>query len=198
MPAVRTRSILVAITATVLCLSACSSHGGIRSSAVTPSGGTETNPAGDIPDNQAFVPFKASSGLFQISVPEGWAQSSSGKSVTFSDKYNQVRIETTPSAAAPTVDSANVNELPVIEKTVQQFVRGETTAVQRKAGTAILITYADLSAPNAVTGKTVTESVERYEFFHASQEVILTLSSPTGSDNVDPWRTTTDSLQWLG
>jgi hypothetical protein len=28
--------------------------------------------------------------------------------------------------------------------------------------------------------------------------VTLTLSAPVGSDNVDPWRTVTDSFRWAG
>jgi hypothetical protein len=42
----------------------------------------------------------------------------------------------------------------------------------------------------------VRESVERYAFWHAGQQVVLTLSGPRGADNVDPWRTITDSLRW--
>jgi hypothetical protein len=47
-----------------------------------------------------------------------------------------------------------------------------------------------------VTGKSVTEAVQRYEFWRSGQEVVLTLSAPQGSDNVDPWRTITDSFRW--
>ena len=34
----------------------------------------EVNPPGDIPDNQAFVPYTSSSGGYTISMPEGWAR----------------------------------------------------------------------------------------------------------------------------
>jgi hypothetical protein len=47
-----------------------------------------------------------------------------------------------------------------------------------------------------VTGKTGTDAIERYEFWRDGREVILTLSGPVGADNVDPWRTITESLQW--
>jgi hypothetical protein len=50
--------------------------------------------------------------------------------------------------------------------------------------------------PDTVTGKSVTEAVERYAFWGNGQEAVLTLSGPNGSDNVDPWRTITDSLRW--
>jgi hypothetical protein len=42
----------------------------------------------------------------------------------------------------------------------------------------------------------VSQDVERYEFWHSGHTLTLTLSAPVGSDNVDPWRTVTDSLQW--
>src|SRR6202165_4866228 len=34
----------------------------------------EVNPPGDIPDSQAFVTFKNSTGGYQLEVPEGWSQ----------------------------------------------------------------------------------------------------------------------------
>jgi hypothetical protein len=183
-------------SALIVALAGCSSHSSSSSGSGSPSAGTETNPAGDIPDNQAYVPFTAPTHLFEISVPEGWAQTSSGHAVLFSDKYNHVSVESVAAATAPTADTANSTELPAISKAVQNFSKGTVKIVQRKAGQAVLITYQDLSAPNAVTGKTVVEDVERYEFWHSGQEVIVTLSSPKGSDNVDPWRIVTDSVHW--
>ncbi|MGW7755716.1 hypothetical protein ACWGK6_30135 [Streptomyces violaceusniger] len=45
-------------------------------------------------------------------------------------------------------------------------------------------------------GKSVRDSVERYVFFHYGRQVVLTLTGPTGADNVDPWRIVSDSLRW--
>ena len=64
------------------------------------------------------------------------------------------------------------------------------------AGSAVLITYQADSAPNEVTGKVVADAVERYEFWDNGTTVVLTLSGPVGADNVDPWRTVTDSFRW--
>ena len=61
----------------------------------------------------------------------------------------------------------------------------------------MLVTYEADSAPNAVTGKAVREAVERYTFWRAGQQVVLTLSGPKGADNVDPWRIVTNSLVGL-
>jgi hypothetical protein len=47
-----------------------------------------------------------------------------------------------------------------------------------------------------VTGKVVRDAVERFEFWKAGEEAILSLSGPQGADNVDPWQIVSDSLHW--
>jgi hypothetical protein len=39
---------------------------------------TESNPPGDIPDNQMYVPFTPPGGRVSVKVPEGWARSGTG------------------------------------------------------------------------------------------------------------------------
>jgi hypothetical protein len=157
---------------------------------------SENNPAGDIPDNQAFVPFTPAGGFFMVSVPEGWARTTEGAATIFTDKLNAIRIETRPTAAAPNTESVSVYELPGIASSTPNFHVGTVTAVRRNAGQVMLITYQGGSPPNAVSGKTEMDAFERYEYWHAGQAIILTLSGPVGADNVDPWRTITDSLRW--
>jgi hypothetical protein len=142
------------------------------------------------------VPFSPAGGLFSVKVPEGWARSQNGAATIFTDKLNGIRIESQPAPAAPTVGSATSQELPKIRSAAHGFVPGNVTTVGRKAGQAVRITYRADSAPNPVTGKTIVDAVERYDFWHAGQEVVLTLSGPTGADNVDPWKLVTDSVQW--
>jgi hypothetical protein len=156
----------------------------------------EINSAGDIPDNQVFVPYTPAGGSFVVRVPQGWARSATGSAVVFTDKFNRVRIESVPRSQAPDVASTRAQELPQLQSSVPGFQAGQVTMVQRSAGPAVLITYQANSAPNAVTGKSVTEAVERYQFWRGGQEVVLTLSAPQGSDNVDPWRMVTDSFRW--
>ena len=157
---------------------------------------SENNPAGDIPDNQAFVPFTPAGGVFTVSVPEGWARTTEGTATIFTDKLNTVRIESRPTAAAPNTESVSVYELPAIASSTPDYRAGGITAVQRNAGQVILITYQGSSPPTPVSGKTQTYAFERYEYWHAGQATVLTLSGPVGADNVDPWRTITDSLRW--
>ncbi|MBA3523191.1 MAG: hypothetical protein H0T85_01275 [Geodermatophilaceae bacterium] len=180
----------------LLTVSACG--GGSTSSATPNATGTpaEVNPAGDIPDDQAFVPYTPPAGLFTVSVPEGWGRSEEGGATTFTDKLNSIRVETVPRASAPDVDTATAEELPQISASSHNYTAGQVSIVTRTAGDAVLITYSADSAPDPVTGKVVTDAVERYEFWRAGQEVVLTLSGPTGADNVDPWRIVTDSVTW--
>jgi hypothetical protein len=193
-------AIAAAISAIGVVLAGCGSTATAPPGASAPSGAapavSENNPGGDIPDNQAFVPFTPAGGLFTLSVPEGWAGTTEGAATIFTDKLNTVRIETRPTAAAPNTESVSVYELPAIASSTPNYRAGTVTAVQRNAGQVMLITYQGSSPPNSVTGKTQTDAFERYEYWHAGQEMILTLSGPVGADNVDPWRTVTDSLRW--
>lgn len=187
-------------------LAACGSSGGGSASSVALSGQSslgaghsgprvvETNPPGDIPDNQAFVPYTGAG--FTVMVPEGWARSSAGSSVVFSDKYNSITISSASTAQPPTPATVRAVDLPKIKAASQGFVAGMVTSVQRKAGTAVLATYHAYSAVNPVTGKVANEAVQRYTFWRGGKSVTLTLAAPVGSDNVDPWRRVTDSFTW--
>ena len=156
----------------------------------------EVNEAGDIPDNQVFVDYRAPSGGFSVAVPEGWARLEEGGAVTFTDKLNRIRVETVAASGAPTVQSVTQNDLPAIRAAAANFEAGTVKTVTRRAGTAVLATYRADAPPDPVTGKVVHDDVERYELWKAGTEALITLSSPQGSDNVDPWRTVTDSFTW--
>jgi hypothetical protein len=154
----------------------------------------ESNPPGDIPDNQAYVPYSGQG--YTVSVPEGWARTTVPSGVAFTDKYNSVTVTETRVSSAPTVESARATEVPAIQSSANGFVLNAITVMQRKAGQSVVITYHAYSPVNPVTGKVANEDVQRYEFWRSGLEVVLTLAAPVGSDNVDPWRKITDSLVW--
>src|SRR6267142_450896 len=146
------RSTTPTVSGVAAVLAAAAVLGGCGTSGTAPSGpgagsstltapAPENNPAGDIPDNQAFVPFTPPGGLFTVSVPEGWARSTDGAATIFTDKLNTVRIETRPLATAPNTESVSVDELPAIASSTAGYRPGTVTAVQRKAGPVMLITY---------------------------------------------------------
>ncbi|GAA2465669.1 hypothetical protein ACFPFX_10395 [Streptomyces mauvecolor] len=190
-----------ALTAVVLagCSSGSTPPPGSGTSSVsqTPApGATEPNPPGDIPDNQAYVPYAPGGGGFTVKVPEGWARTDSGGTTTFTDKLNRIEIAPRPAPAAPTAQSVTTQVVPVLRQQVPKFSLGKVSVVPRQAGSAVLLTYQGDTAPDPVTGKVVRDAFERYAFHSGGREVDLTLSGPVGADNVDPWRIVTDSLRW--
>jgi hypothetical protein len=198
----RTRSALIA-GAAVLALGAAGcgsssspSSNGAPAKTINPNG-PEVSPAGDIPDNQAYVAFTPPGAAYSVKVPEGWSQTSgAGGATSFTDKLNSIQMQSGPAKAALTVAGAQSAEVPKLAKTVPGYKPGKVSSVTRSAGTAVRMTYLAQSPVNAVTGKSQTDAVERYVFFHNGQRVVLTLSGPKGADNVDPWKIVTDSLRY--
>jgi hypothetical protein len=184
-------AVLLALGAT-----ACGSSSGAGSTKAANPNTKESSPPGDIPDNQAYVAFTPPGGGFSVKVPEGWAQRDAAGAVAFTDKLNTIRIESATASAPLTAAKARSGEMASLAHSVKGFKAGKVSTVSRKAGTAVRMTYLASSPADPVTGKTVTDAVERYVFFHKGRAVVLTLSGPKGADNVDPWRLVTDSLRW--
>ena len=156
----------------------------------------ESNPPGDIPDNAAFVPFTSKTGGFTISTPEGWARTTSGSSVTFTDKLNTVVVSWASASSAPTAASVKKAEVPQLASTERAFKLVSITTASLPAGPAVLVEYQANSEPNAVTGKQYRLDVQRYVLFRNGREIAIGLRSPVGSDNVDPWRIVSESFIW--
>lgn len=194
------RTRLLALGATVIALgapiglAACGGSSSSGQTAVNPNA-AEVSPAGDIPDDQVFVAYSPPGAGYQVKVPEGWSRASRGGAITFTDKLNSIRLESSAASAAPTVADGQA-ELKQLAGSISKFKPGNVSTVQRSAGAALLITYMGNGAPDPVTGKVVPNAFERYEFFHNGRLATLTLSGPVGADNVDPWMIVTDSLRW--
>lgn len=194
----------LAAAVTAGCSHAGSDSGGDSSSASSSAGSapnaapTETNPPGDIPDNQAYVAFRPSTGFtgFTVKVPEGWARTVKGTTTVFTDKLNRIRISAVSASAAPTTGSVTNTVVPQLRTQVTKFANPKVTVIKRKSGSAVLLTYRGDSAPDPVTGKVVRDAFERYAFHQQGHEVDLTLSGPVNADNVDPWRIVSDSFGW--
>ena len=152
------------------------------------------SPPGDIPDTQAFVTFKGSG--FSLKVPDGWSHSTKAGTTAFVDKYNGIAVMLAKRSSAPTVSSTRGSELAKLKKTTKGFANATVATISRPAGSGVLVKYQAASAPNSVTGKTITNDVERYELWRAGKLAIVTLQAPHGSDNVDAWKLVTNSLRW--
>jgi hypothetical protein len=179
-----------------LVLVGCGSSSSSSSSSATTT--KEVNPAGDIPDNQAFVAYSPPGQGYSVKVPEGWSRSNAGGAVVFTDKLNAIRLETVPAQAPLTVREARATEVPKLARTVKGFGAPTVTTVTRTAGPATRITYLATGSPNPVTGKVSQDAVERYVFFRKGRDVVLTLSGPKTADNVDPWKLVANSVRWTG
>jgi hypothetical protein len=80
--------------------------------------------------------------------------------------------------------------------TTRAFQLKSVTTASLPAGPTVLIEYQANSDPNPVTGKQYRLAVLRYELYKNGSEVAITLLSPVGADNVDPWRIITESYAW--
>jgi hypothetical protein len=155
----------------------------------------EKNPPGDIPDNIAFVRYANATGKYSFTHPEGWAETTRGSTVTFTDKLNGVQVQLGKLMAAPTVASARQQDVPALTSSQAAFELRNVTAVTEPGGSGVRIVYRRNSAPDAVTGRQYRDEVERYELVTAGREVIVELFGPVGSDNVDAYRTMISSLK---
>jgi hypothetical protein len=193
----RTRLALAAsVVSVAVCLGAvgCSSSGSSGSTASPTT--AESNPIGDIPDNQVFVPYSPADGTFSVDVPEGWARTDSAGTASFTDKLNTVTVQELTGRTQPTAKSVTAGELADIVARGAHATAGSVEQVTLPAGPAIHATYSEDSAPDPVTGRTVRDDVELYVFWKNGTEALLTLSGPHGADNVDPWRTISTSFSW--
>jgi hypothetical protein len=158
-----------------------------------PSGGAaaaESNPLGDIPDDQVYVPYTPADSSFTVEVPEGWSRSEVPHGVAYTDKLNTVEVRELTGRPPPTVQSVRSAEL------ADQGRHVSVDTVGLPAGDVVHATYSAGSAPDAVTGKAVQDDVELFVFWRGGEEVLLTLSGPRGADNVDPWKRISTSFTW--
>jgi hypothetical protein len=188
---------LISLIALVLVLAAtaagCGSSGSSGGKAPT---AKEISPAGDIPDNQAYVAFAVPSAGFTVKVPEGWARTGAAGAVTFTDKLNSVRIEGRRTAALPTVATAKRTEVPALARAYPGLSAPKVTAVRRSGLPGVRITFLAKAKPDAVTGKSEIDAVERYLLARGGRVAVVTLSGPQKADNVDPWKLVSNSVRF--
>ena len=182
-------TLATSLAAAALILGGCgsSSTGGGEAAAPAPPDAEAASAAsGDIPDNQVFLRFDNPEGGYSMQYPEGWAQQGSGTDVTFADKNNVVRVAVS-SGSLPDM-SAVSSELSGLNPHAGVATIGGEKAVK--------VTYTTESAPNAVTGKTVTLMVDRYYLAHGGKLAVVDLGTPQGVDNVDAYRLMIESFKW--
>jgi hypothetical protein len=155
----------------------------------------ENNPPGDIPDSVAFIRYADPAAHYSFTHPEGWARTRAGGRVQFTDKLNGVRVEAVALTSPPTVASAKSSEVPRIRQTVPAFQLRSITQVRLPSGSGVKIVYRRNSDADPVTGKVYRDEVEEYLVSGQGRGVRMELFGPVGADNVDAYRTMSQSLK---
>ena len=157
-------------------------------------GEAQSAATGDIPDNQVYVTFSNARAGYAIKYPEGWAQSGNGRRVVFRDKNNLVRIVV---ASGPHATLATARaDMQALLRAVPSLKFQSPVATRISSAPAIKVTYTTQSAPNPVTNKRVTLTVDRYYLFRSGKRAVVDLGTPVGVDNVDAYRMMIQSFRW--
>jgi hypothetical protein len=149
---------------------------------------------GDIPDNQNFLTLSDRRLRVSMLYPEGWTVQHAASGMSIKDKNNLVRI-TLARGSAPTTASVQA-QLATLRRSSSGLTAGSPRMVSLKSGSAVKVTYTTQSAPNPVTGKQVTLTVDRYELAHAGRVAIVDLGTPVGVDNIDAYKRMIESFKW--
>jgi hypothetical protein len=156
----------------------------------------EKNPPGDIPDSQVFVKYTSSQGGYEIEFPEGWARTTSGSNVIFTDKFDGLSVTVTDEAGPPNVESLRKNQAELLKK------KGRAVRIQRikdirlSNGPALLMVYQSNSEPDPVVNKQVRLENSSYFYYKNGKLAELRLWAPLGADNVDQWNRISNSFRW--
>jgi hypothetical protein len=148
--------------------------------------------AGDIPDNQVFLVFRDAADGYSMKYPEGWARKGTAHLVSFRDKNNVVRIAVLKGGAA-TVAAATAD----MDRLKMPSLRFDHPTSLTIAGKRVVkVVYTTESAPNPVTGKRATLSVDRYYVPGPTRHAVVDLGTPRGVDNVDAYKLMIESFRW--
>ena len=150
---------------------------------------------GDIPDNQVFLIYKNTKAGYSIKYPEGWARKGSAKTVSFSDKDNQVRVAISSGSGSPTVAAAKATLSNAVGSSANLKI--QSAKVEQVKGTPMVhVVYQEQGPPDPVTGKRLTVMVDRYVFAKGGKVATVDESTPVGVDNVDAYRLIIQSFKW--
>jgi hypothetical protein len=150
---------------------------------------------GDIPDTQNFLTLRAPRLRVSMLYPEGWTVQEIASRLSITDKNNLVRISLSRGPAPTTASIAA--QLAALKRSTPTLTAGAPRVIALKSGSAVKATYTTQSAPNPVTGKQVTLTVDRYVLAHGDRVAVVDLGTPVGVDNVDAYRRMIESFKWL-
>ncbi len=154
----------------------------------------ESNPPGDIPDDVAFVRYSNPVAGYSFTHPEGWAQLENGSAVTFTDKLNGIQADTAGLPSALDEATVRSQELPALQAAQPAFQLVSVSPVALPAGSGFQVVYQRNSDPDPVTGRRVRDEVQEFLISDGASALRLSLVGPVGADNVDAYRTISQSL----
>lgn len=156
----------------------------------------EKNPPGDIPDNQVFVKYVSSRGGYELDVPEGWARTTRGTDVRFTDKLDGVSVTITNAPVPPDTVSVRKNQAELVKKTGRAVQITHIQKIELPKGTAVRMAYESNSEPNSVTNKQVRLKNSTYFYYKNGKLAAVRLWAPLGADNIDQWNRIANSFRW--
>jgi uncharacterized protein YceK len=149
---------------------------------------------GDIPDSQNFLTLNDQHLRIAMIYPEGWTVQEGASGVSIKDKNNLVGISLS-NGPAPTIAGVQA-QLATLKRSNPALTTGSAQMISLKSGPAVKATYTTQSAPNPVTGRQVTLTVDRYVLEHGGRVAIVDLGTPVGVDNVDAYKRMIESFKW--
>ena len=162
-----------------------------QAGATEPSGGTTS---GDVPDNAVFLTFAGANPGFSIQYVEGWQVTPQPYGVAIRDKDSS---ETVAIVAAHTDVPAYVASIDLPALQAQPgFKRIRQDMVKAGGSSYVHLVFHVTSPPDAVTGKQVPQTVDRYYVPGPNSLAVVSLATPDGVDNVDAFRQMIESFKW--
>ena len=149
---------------------------------------------GDIPDNAVFLTYHGANAVFSIQYVEGWQVTPQAGGVAIRDKDSSetVAIAVSKADVAGFVTSTDLPSL----RTQAGFQLVKQDALAAGGSSYIHLAYHLTSPPDAVTGKQVRLTVDRYYVPGSRGLAIVTFATPDGVDNLDAFHQMIVSFAW--
>ncbi len=159
-----------------------------------PSESAGTATGGDIPDNAIFLPYQDASHGFSVHYVEGWQVTPTVDGVVIRDKDSSETVQVVPPATdvpgyIASTDLPALQALAGFQLVAQDVVKVNGIDLNH-------VQYHAPSPPDAVTGKMVPSTIDRYYVPGSGGLAMVTLSTPDGVDNVDAFREMIKSFTW--
>src|SRR5262249_14244949 len=110
-----------------------------------------------------------------------------GRTVTFRDRNNVVRVTLVPGARLTAA---------TLRGSLGRARIGPVSSLSLPGGRALRLTYRTVSPQNPVTARRVTPTVDRYAVAGKGGSAVIDLGTPVGVDNVDAYRLMIHSFRW--